>query len=164
MEEDQKLWDDAYEGYCQWISKVKKKSIADYKEFRRHSEMPYAYIREELSCMDEVISIGFISTFIPLTRYGKEVFQIKDEECSKLLEGLGDLQNIEWFQHAYFEKQWNAFDLPIPKGYSEDEWDPQIYEWDEYIAQRSDYWGYSYFGYIALPMTNGRFWLLYYKC
>lgn len=162
-------WNDYYESeewksYLDWINKLKSKTLKDYREFRRYSDMPYRHIKEELSCMDEITSIGFISGFVPTKRYKKEVFQIKDEDSVRLLEELGDLQNNEWFQHAYFDKQWNAFDLPIPNGYNEEEWDTQTYEWDEFIAQRSDYWGDSYYGYMAIPMKDGRYWLLYYKC
>ena len=153
-----------WKSYLEWVSKLKRKTIRDYKEFRRHSNIPYGYIKEELGCMEEVTSVGFISGFNPTKRGGKDVFQIKEEDSERILQDLGELQCNEWFQYAFFNKQWEAYDLPSPKGYSEEEWDTIVYEWEEFVAQRSDYWGDTYYGYIALPMEDGRFWLLYYKC
>lgn len=146
----------------EWMAYVKKKAFEDYKEFRRHSDIPYGYIKEELEGLEFIESIGFISGFDEVQRYGKTCYQIRPTDVSALKATLSD-PYTGWFDTVCFDKQKEFYDVYDPELDAEDEYGYRTLEWDEYVHQRTE-WEDCYYGFIAFQMTDGRFWLLYYKC
>ena len=161
---DEEQWEKSlWEEHDRWVKTVRKKALADYKVFRQFSDIPYDYLREELEQMEFVESIGFMSGFDKVQRYGKICYQIRQTDIESLKAALSD-PVLGWFDQVCFDKQDGCCDIFVPELDTEEECGYRTVEWEEYVHQRSDYWGDSYYGFFALPMNDGRFWLLYYKC
>lgn len=146
----------------EWLAYVKKKSLHDYKEFRKYTNIPHEYLKDELEGMEFVESIGFITGFDEVQRYGKTCYQIRQADIGSLKATLSD-PYTGWFDKVCFDKQEECCDIRVPELDTEEDFGYSTVEWEEYVHQRTD-WEDCYYGFFALPMTDGRFWLLYYKC
>lgn len=148
--------------YEEWRAEALKRSLKDYKEFRHHSNIPYDCVKDWLEGMEYMESVGFISGFNEVCRYGKTYYQIRQEEVQPLKDALPD-KSIGWFGEELFEVQTGSWDVLVPELDTEDEIGYRTVEWTEYVDQRTE-WEDSYYGFIAFSMTDGRYWLLYFKC
>lgn len=156
---DEEQWEKSLlEELDRQMKAVRKKAFADYKEFRRNSDIPYDYLREELEGLEFVESIGFVSGFHEVKKRGRVQYKLNPDGLEELKQALPD-PYLKWFDKVLFDKQdelWNYIG-------EDDDMEFWTAEWTSYCHQRTE-WDDSYYGLFALPMSDGRFWLLYYKC
>ena len=168
FEISEEIYDEEQWMNCLWeehdrrMKAVKKKAFADYKEFRRNSEYPYDYLREELEGLEYVESVGFVSGFYKVEEYGMVRYRLNPEGLEELKQALPD-PHCSWFDKVSFDKQDESWGYIVPGSREDDDVEFKTAVWTSYLHQRTD-WEDSYYGFFALPMSDGRFWLLYYKC
>lgn len=151
-----------WEEHDRQMKTVKKKAFADYKEFRRNSEYPYDYLREELKGLDYVESVGFVTGFYEVEEYGRKRYRLNSDGLEELKQTLSD-SHLNWFDKVSFDKQDESWDYIVSGSGEDDNVEFQTAVWTLYIHQHTE-WEDSYYGFFALPMSDGRFWLLYYQC
>ena len=154
---DKSLWEE----HDRQVKAVKKKAFADYKEFRRNSDIPYDYLREELEGLEYIESIGLVSGFHEVEKYGRTRYRLNPDGLEELKQSLLD-PYCNWFDKVSFDRQEESWDYVVPEC-GNDDVEFRTAEWVSYCHQRTE-WEDSYYGFFALPMSDGRFWLLYYKC
>ena len=160
---DEEQWmNSLWEEHDRQMKAVKKKAFADYKEFRRNSDIPYDYLREELEGLEYVESIGFVSGFYEVEEYGRKRYRLNPEGLEELKQALPD-PYCNWFDKVSFDKQDESWGYIVSGNGEDDDVEYRTAVWTSYCHQRTD-WEDSYYGFFALPMSDGRFWLLYYKC
>lgn len=160
---DGEQWEKSlWEEHDRQMKAAKKKAFADYKEFRRNSDIPYDYLREELEGLGYVESIGFVSGFHEVEEYGRKRYMLKPDGLEELKQALPD-PYCSWFDKVSFDKQDESWDYIVPGSEEDDDAEFRTEEWTSYLHQRTN-WEDSYYGFFALPMSDGRFWLLYYRC
>ena len=160
---DEEQWEKSlWEEYDRWEKAIKKKAFADYKEFRRNSDIPYDYLREELEGLEYVESIGFVSGFHEVEEYGRKRCMLKPDGLEELKQTLLN-SRLNWFDKVSFDKQDESWDYIVSGSGEDDDVEYRTAVWTSYCHQRT-YWEDSYYGFFALPMSDGRFWLLYYRC
>lgn len=142
---------------------VRKKAFADYKEFRRNSDIPYDYLREKLEGLECVESIGFVSGFYEVKKSGRVQYRLNSDGLKELKQALPDPHLKKWFNKVSFDKQDEFWDYIVSGSGEADDVEYQTAVWTSYCHQRTE-WKGSYYGVFALPMSDGRFWLLYYNC
>ena len=166
FEEEYDMFDEDYERYIEeyneWKEAVRKKALKDYKEFRRHSNIPYGYVRDWLMGMELVEPVGFVLGFDEVQRYGKIYYQTRGADVKPMNDWFTNKPH-DWFVDVLFEKQTGHWDVFVSGLDAEEESGCRTFEWTEYVHQRTE-WEDSYYGFIAFSMTDGRYWLLYFKC
>ena len=145
------------------MKSVKKKAFVDYKGFRRNSDIPYDYLREELKGLEYVESIGFVSGFYEVKKYGRVRYRLNPDGLEELKQALPDPYLKKWFDKVSFDKQDESWDYIVSGSGEDDDVEYRTAVWTSYCHQRTE-WDDSYYGFFALPMSDGRFWLLYYRC
>ena len=159
---DEEQWEKSLcEELDRQMKAVKKKAFADYKEFRRNSDIPYDYLREELDGLECVESIGFVSGFHEVKKRGRVQYKLNPDGLEELKQALPD-PHLKWFDKVLFDKQDESWGYVVT-GCGEDDVEYRTAVWTSYCHQRTE-WEDSYYGFFALPMSDGRFWLLYYRC
>ena len=166
FEEEYDMFDEDYERYVEeynaWKAAVREKALEDYKEFRRHSNIPYGYVRDWLMGMELVEPVGFVLEFEEVQQCGKVYYRTRGADVKPMNDWFTNKPH-DWFVDVLFEKQtehWNVF---VPGLDAEEESGCRTFEWAEYVHQRTE-WEDLYYGFIAFSMTDGRYWLLYFKC
>lgn len=129
------------------------------------SDVPYGYIKEECESFSKLYSVGFFKRFETVERYGKTYYRINQYEVESLLGFKFDetYHSDCWMRYALFEKQEESYDIYRPELDTEDEYGYETVRFNRYVVQRTTFEN-DYHGYIALPMNNGGFWLLYFEC
>ena len=161
---DEEQWEKSlWEELDRQMKAVRKKAFADYKEFRRNSDIPCDYLREELEGLECVESIGFVSGFYEVKKSRRVQYRLNPDGLEELKQALPDPHLKKWFDKVLFDKQDYSWDYIVSGSGEADDVEYQTAVWTSYCHQRTECED-SYYGLFALPMSDGRFWLLYYSC
>ena len=140
---------------------ARKKLFSDYRKYRHHSDVPYDYIKEEITGLEYIESVGFFSGFDTTQKYGKTYYILKPEDVKKLNRNESGENLWSWLDFALFTVEDREYEFVSEE--NGEYYVTKKVKFVEYIAQRCDFED-CYRGFIGLPMTDGRYWMIYYNC
>ena len=175
---------DFFDAYYEEEKKQYQKALSDYKTYRKNalSYMPADFYREEAENLSHIWSLGFVDV-VEVEKYGKTYYNLTEESLKEIFPDDG------FHRNPNLEVQEELYDVWVKKD-SMTELQKEIYDkWvadgktSEYVQEYEDapdeftithsmnklirqYCNYEddYSGYIALPMKDGRYWLIEFNC
>lgn len=182
-EEMDKEMQKVLDAYYEEERKQRLKMLADYRKYKKNalSYMPADYYREEAENMMNLWSYGFVEVE-ETTQYNKTYYKLTE---SSVKEAFGD--SIQQYltlktQEETWDEWFESVDkLPIHIKEIYDKWiengqfgdnvetyddsdEVQITHTMTILIRQFNSYEDDYHGYIALPMKDGRYWLIGYSC